>query len=95
MIDKDFAEQYEVETKVLKQALSWDEPTKTEIKNSLKIFTFNIKQSDKKVDNSISKELISHQILLEEKHQSKEFAYIKGLLIGNEIRTSIPYNKNL
>ena len=43
MIDKDFAEQYEVETKVLKQALSWDEPTKTEIKNSLKIFTFNIK----------------------------------------------------
>jgi len=42
---------------------------------------------DMKMGDSISKELISHLVLLEEKHQSKVLAYIKSLL-GNEILTS-------
>ncbi len=41
-----------------------------------------------KMDDSISKELISHLILLEEKHQSKVLAYIKELLNGNEVLAS-------
>ena len=38
-----------------------------------------------KMDNAISKELISHLVMLEEKHQTKVLAYIKGLLAGNEV----------
>lgn len=37
-----------------------------------------------KMDNAISKELISHLVMLEEKHQIKVLAYIKQLLSGNE-----------
>lgn len=36
------------------------------------------------MDNAINKELISHLVMLEEKHQTKVLAYIKQLLSGND-----------
>ena len=38
-----------------------------------------------KTGNAISKELISHLVMLEEKHQDKVLDYIKKLLSGTEI----------
>lgn len=41
-----------------------------------------------KTGNAISKELISHLIMLEEKHQDKVLDYIKKILSGTEIFTT-------
>jgi uncharacterized membrane protein len=40
-----------------------------------------------KTENTISKELLSHLVMLEEKHQEKVLAYIKKIL-GKEISTT-------
>ncbi len=41
-----------------------------------------------KTENTISKELLSHLVMLEQKHQGKVLAYIKKLLSGKEIFTT-------